>query len=336
MKILAVDTSCDESCAAVLDVDRWALLSDVVHTHIGKMEKYGGVVPEIASREHVKALPLAVHEALEQANLKLRDIDWFTVTHRPGLIGALLVGVSYVKALAFAAQKPFFVLDHIEAHLFSPLLCTMDDAKAPPFPWIALVVSGGHTELFHVVSELEYRWLGGTLDDAAGEAFDKVGKLLSFPYPAGPALDRWVREKGAESHRSTFRFPRADTPDFHFSYSGLKTAVSQQLRKMGAPSDEERLSLASSAQEAILDPIVENTRKASEQLHTFQIVVTGGVACNSRLREKLPRAHFPKPKHCSDNAAMVALLAGLYARAGRLEPSAWGTSALAFSKIAGG
>lgn len=170
MKILAVDTSCDEACAAVLDVSRWKLLSDVVYSHVSKMQVYGGVVPEIASREHLKTLPLVLHEALERASLRIQDIDHFCVTNRPGLVGALLVGVSYVKALAFAQGKPFSVLNHLEAHLYSPLLITADDQlESPAFPWIALVVSGGHTELFYVKAFGEAKWLGGTLDDAAGK-----------------------------------------------------------------------------------------------------------------------------------------------------------------------
>src|SRR5438105_1576158 len=165
MKILAIDTSCDESCAAIVDSARWKLLADVVHSHVARMKDFGGVVPEIASREHLKGLPLAVSEALSQSGLALEEIDWFSMTNRPGLIGALLVGVSYTKALAYSLGRPFSVMSHIEAHLFSPLLATLENREAPPFPWVALVVSGGHTELFLVEDLFRYRWLGGTLDD---------------------------------------------------------------------------------------------------------------------------------------------------------------------------
>lgn len=326
MKILAVDTSCDESCAAVLDTETWQLCSDVVFSHMQAMAKYGGVVPEIASREHLKALPLVIQKALDDAQVTFKDIDWFTVTHLPGLMGALLVGVSYVKALAFSLNKPFTAMNHIEAHLYSPLLGTTEGIAVPPFPWTALVVSGGHTELFHVKDVGEYLWLGGTLDDAAGEAFDKIGKCLAMGYPAGPFIDRWVREKATPEHRARFKFPRADTPPFQFSYSGLKTAVALQARKLGELTDDDRLALVASAQEAILEPLVMKVREALKKFPESRAVVTGGVACNSRLRELLPEAYFPKPKHCTDNAAMVAILSGLYAKADRLQTSPWNTA----------
>jgi N6-L-threonylcarbamoyladenine synthase len=327
MKLLAVDTSCDESCAAIIDTDRWALLSDVVHSHVDSMKKFGGIVPEIASREHLRGLPLAVHEALELAQLKPTDIDHYVVTNRPGLIGALLVGLSFTKSLAFASEKPLSTLNHIEAHLFSPLLTTLDGNEAPPFPWLACVVSGGHTEIFHVESLFKYTWLGGTLDDAAGEAFDKVGKLLQLPYPAGPKIDKWVRESATQEHRHRHKFPRAKTEVHTLSFSGLKTAVAFQVKKTDLSNSDEVLSIAASAQEAILDAIVEKLLQSQQISGVQTLVLTGGVACNSRLREKLPQAHFPSPKHCSDNAAMVALLAGYHAKYNRLKIEPWSATA---------
>jgi N6-L-threonylcarbamoyladenine synthase len=329
MKILAIDTSCDESCASVLDTDSWTLLSDVVHSHVGQMTRWGGIVPEIASREHLKALPLAVQESLDRAKLSLKDIDWFAVTNRPGLIGALLVGVSYTKGLAYSLEKPFSVMNHIEAHLYSPLLATLekDLTQPPPFPWIALVVSGGHTELFHVKGVQDYKWLGGTLDDAAGEAFDKIGKLLGLSYPQGPAIDRMVRDSRHELKSSRFHFPRAKTESFAFSYSGLKTAVAQAIQKHGALSDEEKIEVAAEGQEAILDPLVDKMREAAKFFDVKNLVVAGGVACNSRLRAKLPDAFFPKPKHCTDNAAMIACLAGLHHREKKLAKAEWSVTA---------
>ncbi len=324
MKLLAVDTSCDESCAAVFDVDTWRLLGDAIHTHVDAMALYGGIVPEIASREHVRGLPLAVQHACEQAGIALSDIDWFVVTNRPGLIGALLVGVAYVKALAFALHKPFSVLNHIEAHLYSPLI-----ASPPPFPWVALVVSGGHTELFHVESAKLWTWLGGTLDDAAGEAFDKVGKLLKLPYPAGPRIDRWVRESATDEHRRRHAFPRSKVEGLQFSYSGLKTAVAVHLQGAGELNDDGRLAVAASAQEAILEPLVDKIRAAMTRYECRNAVVTGGVACNSRLRVLLPEAYFPEPRHCTDNAAMVAVLGAMHARDGRLVQAPWDVSAQA-------
>jgi N6-L-threonylcarbamoyladenine synthase len=327
MIVLAIDTSCDDSCAAIVDTDTRRLLADVVHSHVDPMKRFGGVVPEIASREHLRGLPLAVSEALRQAGIGWRDLDHLAVTNRPGLIGALLVGVSFTKALAFALQRPFSVLNHIEGHLYSAGLAETEGKPAPAFPWITLVCSGGHTELFWVAGETEYRWLGGTRDDAAGEAFDKVGKLLGLDYPAGPRIDRWVRESATDACRSRFAFPRARTEGYDFSYSGLKTAVLQQIQKLGELTPELRLQLAASAQEAILDPLVEKVGKALAELGDARVIVTGGVACNSRLRAKLPQAYFPPPRHCTDNAAMIAWLACLKARNGRLEPATYGAGA---------
>ena len=189
------------------------------------------------------------------------------------------------------------------------------------------------TPSFWVKGPLDYEWLGGTLDDAAGEAFDKVGKLLGLAYPAGPLIDNWVKETASEAARSEHAFPRAKTEAFHFSFSGLKTAVGLQIKKMGTLSSDDRLAIAASAQEAILDPLVEKIRAAQRRYGVQQIVVTGGVACNSRLRQKLPDAYFPLPRHCSDNAAMVALLAGLYAKAGKLVPSPWETSVSPYADL---
>lgn len=327
MKILAVDTSCDESCAAIIDTDQWKLLADVVHSHVDSMKNFGGVVPEIASREHLKGLPLAIHQALETANLKPESIDHYVVTNRPGLIGALLVGLSFTKSLAFSVKRPFSTLNHIEAHLFSPLLTTLDGNEPPPFPWVACVVSGGHTEIFHVESLFKYQWLGGTLDDAAGEAFDKVGKLLRLAYPAGPKIDRWVRESATDEHRTRYAFPKAKTELHTLSFSGLKTAVALEVKKRDVSNPDEVLALAASAQEAILDALVEKLLQTQKLLSVKTLVLTGGVACNSRLREKLPQAHFPIPKHCTDNAAMVALLAGHYAKHNRLIAEPWNTTA---------
>ncbi len=336
MKILAVDTSCDESCAAIIDTTQWKLLADVVHSHVDSMKHFGGVVPEIASREHLKGLPLATHEALETAKLIPSSIDHYIVTNRPGLIGALLVGLSFTKSLAFSVSKPFSTLNHIEAHLFSPLLTTLDGNEAPPFPWIACVVSGGHTEIFHVESFFKYTWLGGTLDDAAGEAFDKVGKLLKLPYPAGPKIDQWVRESATAEHRTRYKFPRAKTKVHTLSFSGLKTAVALEVKKSDLSNSNQVLALAASAQEAILDALVEKLLQTQKLLGVTTLVLTGGVACNSRLREKLPHAHFPIPKHCTDNAAMVALLAGYYAKHDRLIAEPWNTTAYPSLNTMGG
>lgn len=323
MKILAIDTSCDESCAAILDTEEPRLLADIVHSHVGAMKQHGGIVPEIASREHLKALPLAVNQALEKAGLTADQLDWIAVTNKPGLIGALLVGVSYAKALAYALKKPFSAVDHIEGHLFSPLLAELEGKTAPPFPWIALVVSGGHTELFHVFSTFQYKRIGGTRDDAAGEAFDKIGKLLGLPYPAGPLIDRLAKS----GDRKKYKFPRAILEEYDLSFSGLKTAVNLQVKALGAIDDTLRPDLAASAQEAILEPLVKKIEQAQAMLGVKNVVVAGGVACNSRLRELLPGAYFPSPRHCSDNAAMIGLITHLRLKSGHLIADPWTTTA---------
>ena len=318
MKILAIESSCDESCVAIIDTESEKILADIVHSHVAATQRFGGIVPEVISREHIKALPLAYVEALKASDLKDSDIDWIAVTGKPGLIGSLLVGVSFAKGLAYALKKPFSTLSHIEAHLYSPLI---EREKAPPFPWIALVVSGGHTELFKVDSEAEFEWLGGTVDDAAGEAFDKIGKLLGMGYPAGPVIDRLVRE----SHFSgePLNFPIANTDGFNFSFSGLKTAVSLSISKNQPLTPENTWLIAKGAQEAILGALVKKVKVAQLKYGISSVVVTGGVACNSRLRTLLEKGTFPSSKYCSDNGAMVALLASLRHKSGRLAPSPW-------------
>lgn len=326
MNILSVDTSCDDSSVAIVDSSAWKLLGESTISHTSPMQRFGGIVPEIASREHLKALPMAVNQALTQAQLTLRDIDWFSVTNRPGLIGALLVGVSYVKAMAFAAGKPFSVENHIEGHAVSPLLSSFSGVNPPPFPWLSLVVSGGHTELFRVNSSEEIVWLGGTLDDAAGEAFDKVGKLLGLPYPAGPLIDKWVRESATPEDRR-LPFPRARVEENAFSFSGLKTAVALYCRKQTPLSESEKLKIAASAQEAIVEMLVEKCRAVGKAQGISQIVVAGGVACNSRLRALIPEGYFPHPRHCTDNASMIALLTALKAKSGNLTAAPWTATA---------
>lgn len=314
MFILAADTSCDDSCVSIIDTTTRKILGEVVLSHIQAMQRFGGIVPEIASREHLKALPLALEECLKLAGLSLAQMDGFAVTHRPGLIGALLVGVSFIKSLAFRFQKPLYMLNHIEAHLYSPLL-----GEAPPFPWLALVVSGGHTELFHVKDGGDFRHLGGTLDDAAGEAFDKTGKLLGFPYPAGPLMDKTAREYKEPLPKNPF--PIAKVDGFDFSFSGLKTAVSLYVQKNPPGTELEKAKQIAWAQEAILDQLVLKCNQALEAYPDCRLVITGGVACNSRLREKMPQAYFPLPKHCTDNASMVAVLAALKGQKGQLVPA---------------
>lgn len=325
MRILGIDTSCDDTACALLDNER--LVSSIVYSHTTIMKKYGGIVPEIASREHIKAITLAFKDALQGTNIN--DIDHFVVTNRPGLIGSLLIGVTFIKSIAFALKKPFSVIDHIEAHLYSPLL----DQSSPPFPWIGLVVSGGHTELFKVEDIDRYTYLGGTLDDAAGEAFDKIGKLLGFTYPAGPEMNKFVKERATSKDRKKYRFPRPIKEDFNFSFSGLKTAVLREVEKKKEIKPNELVELSASAEEAIVETLVIKVKHATRFFDVKNIVITGGVACNTRLRELLPHAFYPQPKFCTDNAAMVVNLASLLYKIGKLKATPFTETAYSYSEI---
>ena len=336
MLLLAIDTSCDESCAAIVDTQHATLKANVVASHVAKMRPYGGVMPEIVSREHLTGLPYVVGAALLQAECTFQDLDWICVTQGPGLMGCLLVGTTYAQALAMALKRPLSGMDHLEGHLFSPLISALEGKgaaevqAAPPFPWVALIASGGHTELYYVESATHCRRLGGTRDDAAGEAFDKLGKLLGFEYPAGPALDAYVKRHATESDFTAFRFPQAQVGDSEFSFSGLKTAVrieyeSQRHALKMSPGqaipERVRVQLAASIEHAVVEALADKCRKNLAQFSGAHLVVTGGVACNSRLRARLPEAYFPLPRFCTDNAAMIAARAHSLAMAGRLEPS---------------
>ena len=312
--LLGLETSCDETSAAVLrgrfDLLGHVILSQDVH------EVYGGVVPELAARAHLQRVDDVVDAALAQAGIRLHDLDALAVTAGPGLIGALLVGVSWAKAAAFALGRPLVAVHHMEAHLFGPLL---EDPEAEP-PFVALLVSGGHTLLMHVPEWGRYRLLGETRDDAAGEAFDKVAKLLGFPYPGGPAIERASR--GADPDR--FALPRpmirggqsAGADDwFDFSFSGLKTAVAILVGTLQETStlEGERAHVAASFQEAAVDVLVTKTMRAVEKTNCRRVLLGGGVSANRRLRAEMAarlgpdgRVLYASPRLSLDNAAMVA------------------------------
>jgi N6-L-threonylcarbamoyladenine synthase len=301
---LGIETSCDETSVAVLRDER-EILSNVVYSQAHLHDKYGGVVPEVASRNHIKKLPFVVKEALDQAGIDFVDISLVGATYGPGLVGPLLVGLSYAKAVAFALQKPFVGVNHLEGHIFAHYL---EGPHAPP-PFLALIVSGGHTLLVEVHAYGEYEVLGETRDDAAGEAFDKVGKLLGLSYPAGAALDRLARQ----GNPKTLALPRPmlDSDSLEFSFAGLKTAIVYYVRDHP---DADRADVAASFQEAVVDVLVEKTLRAAQQLHIKRIAVVGGVAANSRLRERLHAQKdfevlFPRMELCTDNAAMIAACA---------------------------
>jgi N6-L-threonylcarbamoyladenine synthase len=301
---LGIETSCDETSVAVLRDGR-EILSNIVYSQAHLHEKYGGVVPEVASRNHIKKLPFAVKEALDQAGLDFSDISLVGATYGPGLVGPLLVGLSYAKAVAYALNKPFVGVNHLEGHIFAHYL---ENPDAPP-PFVALIVSGGHTLLVEVRAYGEYEILGETRDDAAGEAFDKVGKLLGLGYPAGAALDRLARQGNPKA--LALPRPMLDSDSLEFSFAGLKTAVVYYLRDHP---DANKANVAASFQEAVVDVLVEKVLRAARQLHTRRVIVVGGVAANSRLRERLLsqknlQVFFPKMELCTDNAAMIAACA---------------------------
>jgi len=314
MKILAIETSCDETAAAVVEDGRRAL-SDVVATQIDVHRRWGGVVPELASRNHVVQVMPVVDEALSRAGIAPGELDAVAVTSGPGLVGALLVGVQAAKALALAWGKPLVRVNHLEGHLVAAFL-----SETPPsFPYLGLVVSGGHTSLYAARGFGDYALLGHTRDDAAGEAFDKGAKLLGLPYPGGVAIDRLAQE----GDRKAIRFPKAIVKgaDLDFSFSGLKTALLHHVKKHGVPEGRALADLCASYQEAIVRALVEKAFRAARRLQFDRLVPSGGVAANSRLRAAVVeraaeyegmQVFLPAPRLCTDNAAMIAV-AGTHA-----------------------
>ena len=313
MIVLGIETSCDETAVAVVRDGR-TVLSNCLASQVSIHAPFGGVVPELAARNHIENIEVIVDNALELANISLTDIDIFSVTNSPGLAGALLVGLNYAKGLAFGKNKPLVGVNHIEGHVCANFL----EGEAEP-PFIALVVSGGHSLLIAVENYDTYRVIGSTKDDAAGEAFDKVARLLGYPYPGGPEIDS-LAEQGDPTK---IRFPRPKVQGLDFSFSGLKTAVIQHLAKN---SDENACDIAASFREAVVDVLTEKTMKACMDKKIHKLVIAGGVACNKGLRKSLAEAcnkngfwlNIPKPEYCTDNAAMIAsrgyfkAIAGLY------------------------
>jgi N6-L-threonylcarbamoyladenine synthase len=298
MTILGIETSCDETAAALV-TDDGRILSNVVSSQAELHARYGGVVPEVASRRHLELVAPVVEEALAGAGVTLDEVDSVAVTRGPGLIGALLVGISAAKAIAWSRRLPLVPVDHLHGHVASLYLAPQD--LEPPF--LGLLASGGHTLLLDVRDRAGFTVLGTTLDDAAGEAFDKGARLLGLGYPGGAALDRLAGEGDPEA----FRFPVARVPGLDFSFSGLKTALLYAVRDL-APDELERrrADLAASYQRAIVKALVERTAAAAEETGLAQVAVVGGVAANSELRAALPGAALAPLELCTDNAAMIA------------------------------
>lgn len=323
--VLGIESSCDETAAAVVRGGRLEL-SSVVHSQAAEHAPYGGVVPEIAGRSHLERILPVIDQALGEAEVDLDQLDAVAVTNRPGLVGSLLVGLSTAKALALSRDLPLVGVHHVEAHVHSATL----DLPEPPYPCLALVVSGGHTALYRARSALQIELLATTLDDAAGEAFDKVAWLLGLGYPGGPAISALARE----GDPTRFPFPRYSARDGSpaFSFSGLKTAVLYHLRGGDAlaptPRPEaipDRADVAASFEQAVVDSLVSETLRAAAAEGSSTVLVAGGVACNARLRREMTaaaqarglRAVFPPPARCTDNAVMIAALGHELLLAGR-------------------
>ena len=304
MLVLGIETSCDETGIALYDTQR-GLLSHALYSQVRMHAEYGGVVPELASRDHIRRVLPLTRQVLAQAGQQLADLSAIAYTEGPGLAGALLVGASIAASLGFALKLPIVGVHHLEGHLLAPLL----EPDPPIFPFVALLVSGGHTQLMRVDGVGRYQLLGETLDDAAGEAFDKVGKMLGLPYPGGPN----VNQRAATGDPRRHDFPRSmiDSNDFHFSFSGLKTAV-MLIAKQGAALNH--ANLAAEVQEAITDVLAAKSIAALQQTGLTRLIVAGGVGANARLRERLNQAlpplgaavYYPKLEFCTDNGAMIA------------------------------
>lgn len=307
MRILGIESSCDDTGIAIYD-DTHGLLAHAVHHQTSIHAQFGGVVPELASRDHIQKITPLLNQVLIEAHLKLEAIDGIAYTAGPGLVGALLVGAGFARTLGFALKVPTLGIHHMEGHLLAPML----ETPAPEFPFIALLVSGGHTLLIEVSGIGLYRILGESLDDAAGEAFDKVAKLLGLPYPGGPLLAE-LAQSGIPNH---FHFPRPLTtePGLNFSFSGLKTSVMNTLKKITGTTPQDKADIAWAFQEAVVDTLVLKCRRALEETQQQRLVVAGGVGANQRLREKLATlthtmgcsVYYPRLEFCTDNGAMIA------------------------------
>lgn len=330
--ILALETSCDETAAAVIAEDGSVLGSEVA-SQIEAHRVYGGVVPEVASRNHILHMRLLVEQAVEKAGVRLQDITAFAATSGPGLVSSLLIGSTMAKALALAQGKPFLAINHLEGHLLSPFMMKAEvsgDAGHAALsdipPHVALIVSGGHTSLLHVRGVADYQLLGRTRDDAAGEAFDKVAKMLGLPYPGGPEIDRRARS----GRKDAFPFPRSmmEHGNLEFSFSGLKTSVLYLLPKVDITAEQTLSNVCASFQEAVVEVLVEKTIRATRSRGEKLITVSGGVSCNTRVRELFAARCaeegldllLAQPQYSTDNAAMIGFAAVQRWKAGFTSP----------------
>ena len=306
VKVLGIETSCDETGVAVYDSEK-GLIAHKLHSQIDMHAEYGGVVPELASRDHVRKIIPLIHALLEENNLKQSDIDAVAYTKGPGLVGALLVGATVGRSLAYAWQIPAVGVHHMEGHLLAPML----EAKKPSFPFVALLVSGGHTQLIHVQAIGDYQLLGESLDDAAGEAFDKTARLLGLGYPGGPK----IAHLAMQGNPSRFRFPRpmTDRPGLDFSFSGLKTFALNTIQSHDLD-EQTKADIAWAFQDAVVDTLYIKCKRALQKTRCQQLVIAGGVSANTALREKLAQLatsinghiFYPRLAFCTDHGAMIA------------------------------
>ena len=326
MRVLGIETSCDETGVAVYDTEQ-GLLGHALYSQADLHAQYGGVVPELASRDHVRKLIPLIKTVLNDSHTKADEIDGVAYTAGPGLIGALLVGATVGRSLAWAWQVPAIGIHHMEGHLLVAQL----EKPAPTFPFLALLVSGGHTQLVEVAAVGQYKILGESVDDAAGEAFDKVAKLLELGYPGGPAIAR-LAERG---NPDAFHFPRPMTrqPGLNFSFSGLKTHVLTTWRSQNEPNEQTRADIARAFEDAVIDTLAIKCRRALQQTGLKRLVVAGGVGANQRLRVCLSQladkigvaVYYPRPMFCTDNGAMIAYTGAIRLAAGQFTPLAYNT-----------
>lgn len=325
LRVLGIETSCDETGLAIYCSDA-GLVADVLHSQVELHANYGGVVPELASRDHIRKIVPLTREVLAKAALTLDDIDAVAYTAGPGLLGALLVGAGFGRTLAWALGKPVIGVHHMEAHLLAPLL----DEPRPPMPFIALLVSGGHTQLVRVAAVGDYEILGESLDDAAGEAFDKAAKMLELGYPGGPS----IAKAAVAGNSQRFRFPRpmTDRPGLDFSFSGLKTFTLNTVKQHAPLTDTDRADIARAFQDAVVDTLFIKCRRAVKQTGIDHLVLAGGVSANLELRARLSEkldatVYYAEPRLCTDNGAMIAYAGCLRLLAGQTEPLAIGARA---------
>jgi len=307
MIVLGIESSCDETGVALYDSEK-GLLGHLLHSQVKLHASYGGVVPELASRDHVRKLIPLIDELLGKTGLQRRDIEAVAYTRGPGLVGALLVGAAAASSLAWALDVPVVGVHHMEGHLLAPML----DTERPGFPFVALLVSGGHTQLVEVQGVGRYRMLGESVDDAAGEAFDKTAKMLGLPYPGGPELAKLA----LQGNPDRFRFPRpmTDRPGLDFSFSGLKTFALNTWKDAGVQDEQLKADICRAFEDAVIDTLAIKCRRALKETGIADLVLAGGVSANMRLRERMQqelqklggRAWYPQPQFCTDNGAMIA------------------------------